>query len=115
MLPGLLFGLTTVLSLVGLVSLVYYIAIRILYAHEETRYYVVIPAHTGMEDVAGLLYAAQLRLSLFGGFGKGRVVALDCGMTEEERRACENLSRACADLYICKPEDFTELLASGEL
>ena len=110
MLPGLLFGLVTLLSFIGLISLMYYIAIRVLYARGEERYYVVIPASADLEDVAGLLYAAQLRLNLFGGCGKGRIVALDCGMAEEERTRCENLSRACVDLYVCKPEELAGLI-----
>ena len=113
MFEGVIFGIFTVFVLLGVVSVSYYIMLRILHPKSAGRYIIVIPADGDKQDVASLMYAEKMRVGLLG--DKGCVVALDCGMDERERALCEKMCKDSEGLYICTPDMLSELICGKDL
>ncbi|MFR2991103.1 MAG: hypothetical protein ACLTLL_05595 [Acutalibacteraceae bacterium] len=98
---GVLLGIFASFVLIGVVSISYYILLKILHPRSNGRYIVVIPARTGMTDVAGKGYAQRLRSGMLG--DKEAVVILDLGMDEKQIEECRRMCRSCEGLYLCSP------------
>ena len=63
---GVLLGIFASFVLIGVVSISYYILLKILHPRSNGRYIVVIPARAGMTDVAGKGYAQRIRSGMLG-------------------------------------------------
>lgn len=96
---GVLLGIFASFVLIGVVSISYYILLKILHPRSNGRYIVVIPARAGMTDVAGKGYAQRLRSGMLG--DKEAVVILDLGMDEKQIEECRRMCRSCEGLYLC--------------
>jgi len=112
MLLGLFYGLLAILTLTGLVTLIYYFASRFMHEQSGAAYFVLLPVHAHSRDAAGLMYAESLRLSLLGSRCRGQVIALDFGIPPQARRSCEMLCFTCDNIHICKPEELSALCES---
>ena len=66
------------------------------------------------QNCARRLYSAQLRLSFFSFPRPCRVLGVDCGVSEEERKACRALCRQCSGIEWLTPEELTQMLTKGE-
>ncbi|HZJ78094.1 MAG TPA: hypothetical protein VFD52_04795 [Clostridia bacterium] len=97
-----LFFLTFVI--LGIVASLYYVMLRVLQPGKDERYSVVLVAQKGDKQAAGKLCAVNMRLSLLGDGSKAKVILVDCGMGDEERRICERMGRESDNVYICKPD-----------
>ena len=105
---GVIYGVLTALVLLGVVSISYYIMLRILHPKTAGKYIIVISADSDARNVASQLYAEKLRVGLLG--DKGCVIALDCGMDENERVVCTGMCNGSEGIYVCTPEKLSELL-----
>lgn len=103
MLEGVLLGVFTTFVLIGVVSISYYIVLKVLHPRSYGKYIVVVPARAGMRDVASRGYAQRLRSGMLG--NKEHVVILDLGMDESARSECESMCRSCEGLYLLAPDD----------
>lgn len=108
MFEGVIYGVLTVLVLLGVVSISYYIMLRLLHPKTAGKYIIVISADSDARNVASQLYAEKLRVGLLG--DKGCVIALDCGMDENERVVCAGMCNGSEDIYVCTPDKLSELL-----
>lgn len=115
MLDGIIFGILTVFIFIGIVATCYFIMIRILHPKSVGKYIILIPANSEKKDVAGMLYAAHMRIALFGDFCRGRVIAVDLGLDKKERLICEDLCKECDGIYLCEPEELVELVSKEDL
>ncbi|MCL2300729.1 MAG: hypothetical protein FWC27_11370 [Firmicutes bacterium] len=110
--PGAVYAAVYVLLiffvLVGVVSSLYVLMMLILRPKAPGRFVVVFPPQSGKADVAALLCAARLRVGLMGDLARSEVIALDGGMPEQARAACEALCRELDHTALLRPE---ELLA----
>ncbi len=93
----------------GLIALAYYIILRILRPKKGGKYAVLIAADEGSADVADRLCSEFMRLELLGELSNGCVVAIDCGMTNEERRRCEEFCRETKNVFVCCPDELEPL------
>lgn len=98
---GVLLGIFASFVLIGVVSISYYILLKILHPRSNGRYIVVIPARAGMTDVAGKGYAQRLRSGMLG--DKEAVVILDLGMDEKQIEGCRRMCRSCEGLISAPP------------
>lgn len=114
MLSAILYGVITLLSLTGLLAILYYVAFRILHSRDNTNCVVVIPADETNRDVATTVYAAKLRVGMLGSASTLRFAVLDLGMTELERIRCESLSRESADIAVCTAETLLTQLSKQD-
>ena len=94
--------------LLGVVSGIYLLMMLILRPKASGRFVVVIPPQSSQADTASLLCAARLRLGLLGDIARSEVLALDCGMPERTRLACEALCRELDHTALVRPEDLAE-------
>jgi hypothetical protein len=98
-----LLGIFASLVLIGVVSISYYILLKILHPRSSGRYIVVIPARPGMIDVAGKGYAQRLPSGMLG--DKEAVVILDLGMDVKQIEECRSICRSCEGLHLSSPGD----------
>ena len=68
----------------------------------------------GDRNCARRLYAAQLRFSFFCFPGLCRVIGIDCGVSEEEQKACRALCRQCSGVEWLTREELCRILMKGE-
>lgn len=98
---GVLLGIFASFVLIGVVSISYYILLKILHPRSNGRYIVVIPARAGMTDVAGKGYAQRLRSGMLG--DKEAVVILDLGMDENRPKSAEECAEAARGFISAPP------------
>lgn len=98
---GVLLGIFASFVLIGVVSISYYILLKILHPRSNGRYIVVIPARAGVTDVAGKGYAQRLRSGMLG--DKEAVVILDLGMDEKQIEECRRMCRSCEGFISAPP------------
>lgn len=110
---GVLLGVFASFVLIGTVGIAYYILLKILHPRSNGRYIVVIPARSGMTDVAGKGYAQRLRSGMLG--DKEAVVILDLGMGEAQLKECERMCRSCEGLYFCSRGEFEEFASRKDI
>ena len=94
--------------LLGVVAGIYLLMMLLLRPKAAGRFVVVIPAQSSRADVASLLCAARLRVGLMGDLARSEVIALDCGMPETAREACEALCRELDHTALVRPEALAE-------
>lgn len=94
--------------LLGVVSGIYLLMMRILRPKAPGRFVVIIPPQASQADAAALLCAARLRLGLMGDLVHSEVLALDCGMPAQARLECEELCRSLERTALVKPEELAE-------
>ncbi len=108
MFEGVIYGVLTVFVLLGIVSISYYLILRLLHPKTAGKYIILISADSDARDVASQLYAEKLRVGLLG--DESCVIALDCGMEEKERVLCKGMCNESEGLYVCTPDKLSELL-----
>lgn len=113
MLEGVLLGIFTSFVLIGVVSISYYILLKILHPRSNGKYIVVIPARADIHDAASRGYAQRLRCGMLG--NKEVVVILDLGMDEKERSECEKMCKSCEGLYLCGFDDFESFVSRKDI
>ena len=104
---GVLLGIFASFVLIGVVSISYYILLKILHPRSNGRYIVVIPARAGMG------YAQRLRSGMLG--DKEAVVILDLGMDEKQIEECRRMCRSCEGLYLCSPGEFEKFVSRKDI
>ncbi len=114
MLNGLLLGIITAFVLAGIVAVVYYFSLRVLFPKSAGGYFLIIPVGADSKKTAELLYGIQLRLDLLGDSKCSRIIALDIGLDASEQDSCQALCRECAHIYLCKPDRLINLIMQEE-
>ncbi len=99
-------------ALCGALALTYVLALRFV-ARGAARE-VLILFDAGDRNCARRLYAAQLRFSFFCFPGLCRVIGVDCGVSEEEQKACRALCRQCSGVEWLTREELCRILMKGE-
>lgn len=105
-------ALVFVAALCGALALTYVLALRFV-ARGAARE-VLILFDAGDRNCARRLYAAQLRFSFFCFPGLCRVIGIDCGVSEEEQKACRALCRQCGSMDWLTQEELCRILMKGE-
>ncbi|MDR1464517.1 MAG: hypothetical protein LBJ11_04375 [Oscillospiraceae bacterium] len=108
MLETVIYGLLILFVLIGVVASVYFLMIRALHPKAQGRFVVVIPGDADQSEIASLVCAARLRMGILGDISRSEVIALDCGMSTEKRRQCEELCRELDHTYLCRPDDLLD-------
>ncbi len=99
-------------TLCGALVLTYMLALLFISPGAEQEYLLVF--RSGDQNCARQLYAAQMRFSFFTFPKPCRVLAVDCGISEEERKTCRALCRQCSGIDLVTPEQLTEIFRKGE-
>lgn len=82
------------LILIGTVAICYLIMLKLLLPKTKSDYYIFLPQNKHSVGVRRLAYGTRIKLNLMGDDNCGKIVVLDCGITEKER---ENLLEICKE------------------
>lgn len=115
MLEGIIYAAVAAFALIGILAVLYYVAIRFLHPKGYGKYVILIPASSSKRDVSSMLYAAKMRVDAFGDFCNGKIIAVDMGISKEERQLCEDLCRESEGIYFCKDTELLELISRNDL
>ena len=92
------------LILLGTVAFCYIIMLKLLLPN----YYIFIPCNKNTTNVREKAYSTRLKLSLLGEDLYGKVVVLDCGITDKEKEELNEISKEYNGIYCVKQEEIKE-------
>ena len=96
------------LILLGTVAICYIIMLKLLLPKSDGNYYIVIPCNKNTTNVREKAYSTRLKLSLLGEDLYGKVVVLDCGITDKEKEELDEISKEYNGIYCVKQEEIKE-------
>lgn len=102
------------LILIGTVAICYLIMLKLLLPKNKTDYYIFLPQNKNSVGVRRLAYGTRIKLNLMGDDRHGKIVVLDCGMSEAEK---ENLLEICKEsngIYLVQ-KDFLKDYFDGRI
>ena len=100
---ALLYCVMLMFTLVGIVSVIYYVMLRALNGKTGIFYYIIVPAVKGDENEAGFICALRMRQILLGEEKRSRLIVTDVGLPPENRRRMEEFCRENGNTEICVP------------
>ncbi len=110
MINDILNGLLLAFFVLGVFSLVYELMMLALRPSKNERYAVVVYIDSYTPDICDRLYAHLMRNDLRGESGNAFVVAVDMGMSENDKRKCREFCTETKNLYLCEPSELCELI-----
>ena len=114
MLEGIFYGIAAALVFLGLVCVVYIIMTRIFKTDCCGKLIVVLSPDKESCDIGALLYAAHLRLSIWGDCCNGRIIVVDNGLDKKQLDLCKRIMSECGSMELCKSSDIAQLLTGKE-
>ncbi len=114
MLDALVGSVFVALILFGTVAICYLIMLKLLLPKTDTDYYIFLPQNKYSVGVRRLAYGTRIKLNLMGDDRHGKIVVLDCGITQEEK---ENLLEICKEsngIYLVE-KDFLKDYFDGRI
>lgn len=95
------------------VKLIYFVSLKALsYGAENREILLVLPCKSE-KNCAGQICSALLKLPLFAGLNT-RIVAVDCGLSEEEKEMCLKVCREYGNVRLCNPNELPQILTEEE-
>ena len=98
-----------IVHFLGILACGYWLMLRLLRARREEPFAVILPL-CGTDSAAQRLYAQHLRLQLTGEDRQGNVIALDLGLSEQQREECVQFCRCTKNVYYCTPDKLAAML-----
>ena len=99
-------------AFIGMIALTYYILLHILSPKKNGEYIIVVPVSPKKEHISALVYSARLRLGLFGGQYRGKVIVLDKGMDNDTKRLCHMMCAENSISQVCNADELANILRS---
>ena len=96
------------LILLGTVAFCYIIMLKLLLQKSDRNYYIFIPCNQNTTKIREKAYSTRLKLSLLGEDLYGKVVILDCGITDKEKEEITEISKEYNGIYCIRHEDIKE-------
>ena len=90
---------------IGMTAVVFMIIIHIFKTSAGGEYIIAIPVTEHDDDIGSVLYSAHMRLAVLGDICRGRVIAVDLGMSEAQKNVCMGIMKECGNMQICKPQE----------
>lgn len=103
------------LVLIGAVSIMHKIALKMVMPHRPQDLLLLLPISEKNEELELVLRNADLRARIFGGKLCRKVLVLDCGMDTESRKICEAACRDSDAMILCGCDELSELLCKSDL
>ena len=82
--------------------------LKLLLPKSDVNYYIFIPCNKNTINVREKAYSTRLKLSLLGEDLYGKVVVLDCGITDKEKEELHEISKEYNGIYCIKQEEIKE-------
>ena len=110
MLEGVWYGITAVLVFLGIVCIAYIISARIFRNGSCGRLVVLLSPEDDRCDIGSLLYAAHMRLALWGDCRGGSIILVDNGLNEKQLQLCRRIMSECGSMEMCKADALADVL-----
>ncbi len=101
-------------TVICVIAAVYMLCVRIVSPGANGKIVVLLGCGSADESVR-LLYSAHLRAQLFAGCCKVGVIAVDTGMTDEQRRRCDELCRSYRNIKIISHNELSTYFLKDEV
>lgn len=96
------------LILLGTVAICYIIMLKLLLPKSDEEYYIFIPCNENTVDIHNKAYSTRLKLSLLGEDLHGKVVILDCGITDRQKEEMKEISKGYNGIYYIEQDNIKE-------
>lgn len=96
------------LILLGTVAICYIIMLKLLLPKSDESYYVFIPCSNNTKNIRNKAYSTRLMLSLLGEDLYGKVVILDCGITDSEKEDIKEISKGNNEIYYIQQDNIKD-------
>ena len=106
-------ALLWILIFFGMAAIGYCGMLRLLRSDRKKPFFVVIPL-TDASGAVEQLYAEHLRRQLLGDSGQCGIVALDLGLSENEKRKCAQFCSSTQGMHLCTPQEFLTLVQTTQ-
>ncbi len=114
MLEGIFYGIAAALVFLGLVCAAYIITAAVFRADFCGRLVVVLSPNEKNCDISSLLYAAHIRLALWGDCCKGRIIIVDNGLNQKQLDLCKRIMDECGSMELCKAHELAGVIDRKE-
>lgn len=117
MLECIWYAFAAVFIFIGMTATVYLLFIRIFKNNACGEYIIAIPASADDGDIGAALYCAHMRQALLGDLCSGRVIVVDTGMSESQKKLCLGIMKECGNMELraaCDFSFFTERETDGQ-
>lgn len=110
MINDILNGLMLAIFTLGIFALIYELMLLALRPSRNEKYTVVVYIDSYTADICDKLYAHLMRIDLRGEGGNAFVVAVDMGMSENEKIKCREFCTETKNIFLCEPSELTALI-----
>lgn len=104
MLEGLWYGIAAAFIFIGVVATSCFIILQVFKIDSVSHCVVAISSGMDDDDVSALLYSVHFRFALMGDCRKNRIVIVDNGMTEKQKKLCQNIMNDFDNMELCTPD-----------
>ncbi len=92
------------LTLLGTVAICYVVMLKLLIPKTDGVYYIVLPCNENTVNVRKKAYGTRIKLNLLGEDCCSKVIVLDSGITEEERKDLLEICKESNGIYLVEKE-----------
>lgn len=103
------------LVLVGAVSLMHTVALKMTLPSRSRSLTLIMPVSSRDEELELALRSVKLRTQIYGERFCENVIILDCGLDEESRKICEAICMDSDSMTVCRRDELPELLSKSDL
>ncbi len=114
MLDGLWYGIAAAFIFIGVVATSYFIILQVFKIGNDAKCVMVIPSGLSDDDVGSMLYGVYFRLGMVGERGFNRIVVVDNGMTQNQRRLCLEIMSGFNNMELCTPGELWDAVSGKE-
>lgn len=94
------------------VRLLYFVSLKALSYSSKDKVILVLPCRSE-KNCTGQICSALLKLPLFSGI-ETRIVAVDCGLNEDEKKLCLDICREYGNVRLCNPDELPQIITEEE-
>lgn len=103
MINDILNALMLVFFVLGVFTVIYELVMHVLKPSKGEKYSVVVFIDTYSAEVSDRLYAHLMRIDLRGESENACVIAVDTGMSEDEKKMCRAFCNETKNIFLCEP------------
>lgn len=92
------------LTLLGTVAICYIIMLKLLIPKSDSVYYIVLPCNQNTKNVRKKAYGTRIKLNLLGEDCYTKVVVIDSGITDDERKNLLPICKESNGIYLVEKD-----------
>lgn len=108
MLDSIIWSVFVLLILFGTVAFCYMIMLKLLVPKPKEDYYVIIPCDKASTQIRKKAYGMRMRLNIFGEDVHSKIVVLDYGVGDDEKKELLEICKECNGIYYVKDDYLKE-------